>query len=110
MKFFHPESVRFSCPKKTKKRCSLKISPIFGPKLGEDQKEKRSSPNLVRFLVLAYRLCAQTFCPSFKGGHAAILYANCTILATQRGGMAQCPPPLNTPLSTLTSFYAQNTL
>ena len=89
----------FSCPKsgedqtkKKKKRSSLRFSTVFGPKLGEGQ-EKRS---------FAHQLCAQTFCSSYKrgGGHVAILhilfYANYTILATQKGAMAQWPP-LNTP-------------
>ena len=66
-----------------KKFFPLRISPFFCPKLGEDQKK-------VRFLVQNYMktkhkkkglypdsvlLCAQTFCPSYKGGgHAAILH------------------------------------
>ena len=64
---------------KNKKRSSLKFSPVFGPKLGEDQ-NKRSS--LVQFWaekkVFAHRFCAQIFCPSYKGkgggGHATILH------------------------------------
>ena len=43
-----------------KKRSSLRFNPVFGPKLGEDQK-KGLHPDLVRFYT-------QTFCPSYKGG------------------------------------------
>ena len=42
---------------KKKKSYSLRFSPVFGPKLGEGQKK-----------VFAHRLCAQTYCPSYKGG------------------------------------------
>ena len=58
-----------------KKRSSLKFSPVFGPNLGEDQENKKGlHPDSVR-------LCAQTFCPRYKGGeHAAILHTILTIL------------------------------
>ena len=76
---------------KTKKRSSLKFSPVFGPKLRKGQKK-----------VFAHSFCAQTLCPSYKGGRGMpqfciLFYANYTILATQRGGHGQMPP-LNTPL------------
>ena len=77
----------FSCPKlgeDQKKRSSLKISLVFGPKLREDQKKRTG---LYQDFVL---LCAQTFCPSYKGGampqFCILFHANYTILATQRGG------------------------
>ena len=81
---------------KTRRKISpLRISPLFCPKLGEDQikKKKGLRSDLVCFLaqnrlrpkkktkkVLQsdfVRVCAQTFCPSYKrgGGHAAILHA-----------------------------------
>ena len=82
---------------KTKSKISpLRISPVFGPKLGEDQKKV--------FTQILSLSCAQTFCPSYKGGGGGmpqfcILFnPNYTILATPKGGMAPCPPPLNTPL------------
>ena len=58
----------FSCPKlgeDQKKRSTLKVSPVFVPKLGEDQK-KGLHPDSVR-------LCAETFCQTYKGGgHYAV--------------------------------------
>ena len=84
---------------------SPKISPIFCPKLGEDQnKKKRSSlkfspiflPKIwsrPKTKVFAYHLCAQNFCPTYKDAampQFCILFdANYTIQATQRGG--HCP-------------------
>ena len=53
--------------------------------------------------AFANPLYAQSFCPTYKrggAGHAAILhtvYANYTILATQRGAMAQWAPPKYAP-------------
>ena len=95
---------------KTKmKNFPVRISPFSRPQLGEDQK-KRSSLRILakiwtrpKLKVFAHRLCAKTFCPSYKGGvmpqFCIIFHANHTILATQRGGgMAPCPPLLNTPL------------
>ena len=81
--------------RRPKKKSSLKFSPVFGSKLGEDQK-KGLHLNLVRKQVFAHRVCAQIFYPSYKRGegYATVLhilfYANYTILATQGGG--QCPP------------------
>ena len=52
-------------------------------------------------------VCSKLLPKLQKGGHAAILhtiYANYTILATQREAMAQCPP-LNTPLETIAAKY-----
>ena len=88
---------------------SPKISPIFFPKLGEDQnKKKRSSlkfspiflPKIwsrPKTKVFAYHLCAQNFCPTYKDAampqFCILVDANYTIQATQRGGIAQWPPP-----------------
>ena len=83
---------------------SLKFSPIFRPNFGEEQKKKKGLPsNLVQFVLcapktkgFAYHLCAQIFSPTNKGGaipqFCVLIYANYTMLATQREGMAQCPP------------------
>ena len=66
--------------KKKKERSSLKVSPVFGPKLSEDQK-KRSSPT-----VFVLKPSAQVT----KGGampqFCILFYANYTILAVQKGG------------------------
>ena len=104
-----PENLRIM---KTKRKISsLGSSPFSCPKFGEEQKKKGLHSNLVRFLAQhkslhrdSVRLCAQTFCPSYKGGggggampHFCIqFYANYTILATQRGEHSTMPP-LNTP-------------
>ena len=89
MKIFHPESVRFPAQNqvKTKKKSSLKFSPIFGRKLGKGQK-KRSSPT-----VCVLKPSAQVTKGWAAMMHFCILfYANYTILANRRGAMAQCPP------------------
>ena len=75
---------------KTKRKISpLRISPFFGPKLGEDQK-KNSVP-----------LCAQTFCPSYKdGGHAAILHTISMLIILSwrpKGGAWHHGPPKYAP-------------
>ena len=72
--------------------------PIFSLKLGEDQKKGLHS-DLVRFWpktkVFAYPLCAQSFCPTYKGKGGGmpqfciLFYAYYTILATQEEG--PCP-------------------
>ena len=92
MKIFHPKTKSvFPCPKlgeDQKQRSSLKFSTVFGQKK-----------------VFAHRFCAQTFCPSYKGGamlqFCILFYANYTILATQRGEPWHNAPPLNTPLLVL---------
>ena len=74
---------------KTKSEVSpLRISPVFGPKLGEDQKKglhlnlgpkvgehqkiKIKKQIFIQIISLSY---AQTFCSSYKeGGHTAILH------------------------------------
>ena len=96
-KFSSPKPSPFFCPKlgeDKKKRSSLKFSPVFGPKLGEVQKKG----------FRAHRFCAQTLCPSYKGGampqFCILFYANYTILATQRGGpWPNAPPPKYAPAS-----------
>ena len=77
-----------------KKRSSLRFSPAFCPKLGEDQK-KRSS---LRFSPV---LCSN-FLPKLQRRGAmpqfcVLLYANYTILATQRGGPLYHAPPKYAP-------------
>ena len=68
----HPQSVRFSCRKsgeeqnKQKKRSSLKFSPGFGPKLGEDPN------NSLRLLFVFSNLLPKL--QREGGGHAAILH------------------------------------
>ena len=90
-KGLHSNLVRFFAQnqvksKKEKKRSLLKIIPIFRPNVGASLKETHKT----------YPLCDQTLFPICKrGGHASILHTiQCTytILATQRGGMAQWPP------------------
>ena len=87
------ESVPFSCPKlgedQKNKRSSLKFSTHFGPKLGEDQK-KRSSPT-----ICVLKPCAQVT----KGGSCRnfAYYFMLKILSglPKRGGhcpMAPSPP------------------
>ena len=67
----------FFCPKlpvgeDQKKRSSLNISPVFWPKITWRPNIKNKKIGLYPDSVL---LCAQTFCPSYKGGgHAAILH------------------------------------
>ena len=56
-----PARIQVKTKKKRKKRSSIRFSPVFGPKLGEGQKK-----------VFAHRLCAQTFCPSCKGGRGGM--------------------------------------
>ena len=79
---------------KRKKWSSLKFSLFFCPKLGKDQK-KGLYPHSVR-------LCAQTFCPSYKGGGACRNFAYCSMLIIlpwrpKGRAMTQCPPPKYTP-------------
>ena len=70
-----------------KKRSSLKFSPVFG--------QKRSSPT-VSVLKPSAQVTKGGTCHSFAYFSMLIIL----ILAMQRGGggMAQCPPPLYTPL------------
>ena len=94
----------------------LKISPIFRPKLGEEQKKKGLHSNFVRFSpkrgckpkrnAQNIALCViKPYAQLAKGGGglAAILHTilcNYTILAIQKGGHGPKAPPLNTPLNT----------
>ena len=54
-------------------------------------------------------LCAQTFCPSYKGRamqqFCVLFCANYTILATQRRGPLHYATPLNTPLKGWQIFH-----
>ena len=75
------------------------------------KKTKGLHSNLARFLaqnwvrpktkVFTYRLCAQTFCPSYKERamrqFCILFYANYTVLATQRGGHGPIAPPKYAP-------------
>ena len=88
---------------------NFSTSPFSCPKSGEDQKKKGVHSDLVRFLaqnwveakkkVFAHRLCAQTFCPRYKGGTMPqfCILSNYTIMATQRRGHGPMPPPKYAP-------------
>ena len=73
-KFLHSEPIRFSTKirwRPKKKRSSLNISPVLAQNYVKI-KHKKKKVGLYPDSVL---LCAQTFCPSYRGGgHAAILY------------------------------------
>ena len=61
---------KFGEDKKKRKRSLLKFSPVFGPKLGENQKKKENKglhPDSVPFM-------GSNFLPKLHGGHAAILH------------------------------------
>ena len=86
---------------KTKKKFSLKFSPVFGPRLGEDQKKNRSSLKCSPVFgqkknVFAHRFCAQTFCQSYKGGggacHNFAYHSMLIILSWRPKGGANAPP------------------
>ena len=67
--FFLPK-IRERPKKKVTKRRFTKISPVFGPNFRENPKKTSLYPDSVL-------LCAETFCPSYKGGgggYAAILH------------------------------------
>ena len=90
-----PENLRIL---KIKRKVSLlRFSPVFGPKLGEDEKKTSLQSDSVR-------LCAQTLCQTYKKRgvgmpHFCILsfYANYTILAIQRGAWHHGPTPKYVP-------------
>ena len=72
--------------KTKKKRSSLKFSPGFGLKLGEDEIKKKV------FTQILSLLCAQTFCPSYKGGPCRNFAYNSMIIigyysSDPKGGM-----------------------
>ena len=78
---------------KSKKKVFTQIWSDFSPKRG--CKPKANTQNIALCVIKAYAQLAQ------GGGHAAILHTilcNYAILPTQRGAMAQFPPPLNTAL------------
>ena len=91
-----------------RKICPLRISPFSCPKLDEDQ-EKGVHPDFVR-------LCAQTICPSCKGGggHVAISHTFLCKLyysGEPKGlGHSTMPPSLNTPLLTTAELGQQRRL
>ena len=75
----------------------LRFSPVFGPKLGEDQKKKKQVSSQI-LSVYVLKLCAKLT----KGGgvmpHFCIsFYANYTFLATQKVGHGTIPPPKHAP-------------
>ena len=79
-----------------KKSSSLKFCPSFLPKSGEEQKKKKKVFTQISSHVFEPYL--QTLMPNLQrgGAHASILLTflcNFAILATQRGAMAQWPPP-----------------
>ena len=85
---------------KTKSKISpLRISPVFRPNLGEDQKKKRSSPRFCPFRVL--KLSAQVTnggpCRNFA------YYVMLIILSwrPKRGGHGTMLPPEYAPASSL---------
>ena len=82
---------------------ALQLSPIFRLKLGERAKKGLHS-NLVRDYSAGQEqttspiICVLQASAQLTKGEAIqqfciLFYANYTILATQRGGMAQWPPP-----------------
>ena len=82
---------------KTKRKISpLRISPFFCPKLGEDQKKKKKKGLQSDFV----RYCAQTFCPSYKGGGGPCRNFTCYSMLIilywrpKGGSMTPCPPPM----------------
>ena len=83
---------------KTRRKISpLRISPVFGPKLGEEQKKKVLTQILsVSVLKLSAQVTKGLAMPQF----CILFYANYTILATQREGMAPCPHPKYAPVIT----------
>ena len=114
-----PENLRIM---KTRRKISpLRISPLFCPKLGEDQikKKKGLRSDLVCFLAQNrlkpkkkkkkvfqsdfVRVYAQTFCPSYKRGGACrnfTCYFMLIILYWRpKGGDHGPMPPLNVPLA-----------
>ena len=92
---------------KTKMKIFPQNRSVFLPKSGEDQKKKGLHSNLVWFLaqnwvnakkkVFAHHLCAQTFCPSHKGGGPCrnfVYYSTQITLSWQhKGGPWQHAPP-----------------
>ena len=105
-----------------KKTSSLNFRPVFGPKLDEDRflaqktkkkKKKGFHSNLVRFLAqnwvqgknkrLRLPFVCSNLLPKVQRGGACrnfAYYSMLIILSWRPKGvaMAQCPPPLNTPL------------
>ena len=87
----------FFCPKlgeDQKKRSSIKFGPIYLLKIWCRPKTK----------VFAYHLCAQSFCPTYKGGGGGscrnfAYYSMLIILSRQPkgGAMAQWSPPKYAP-------------
>ena len=108
-KFFHPESVRFSCPKwdeDQKKKYSLNFSRVFCPKLSENQKKGRHS-NLVRFSAqiwmqaknkgLRLLFVCSNLLPKLQRGGACRNFAYCSVLIIlswrSKGGPWPNAPP-----------------
>ena len=103
IKIFQPKTTSVFLPKirwrekkgvfSQKKRSPLKFSPILPQNYAKAK--KRSSPTV---FVL------KPFAQVTKGGampqFCILIYANYTILATQKGGHGPMAPPLNTPLYT----------
>ena len=99
-------SLQFSpifCPKlgeDQKKRSSLKISPIFCSKLCENQKKKVFTQNLLDFFwcqpqtnVFPYHLCAQSFCSTHHYAICILINANYPGDPKGGGGHGPMAPP-----------------
>ena len=105
MKIFQPKTKLVYLPKirrRPKKSVFTQIQSGFWPKI-RCRPKKGLHLNLVQFLakkkVFAHRFCAQTFCPSYKGGGGGACrnfayYSMLIILSWQPkgGAMAQWPP------------------
>ena len=87
-----------------KKKSSLNFSLVFGRKVGEDQKKSLQS-DFVRF-------CAQTFCPSYKGGCRDCTCNSILILLYWRpkgggGGVAWYHAPPKFAPETMSYYYCR---
>ena len=114
IKIFQPKTKFILLPKirwrPKKKRSWLKLSPLFGPKLGEDQKNKwKVFPQFSPVFGQKKSLCPPFLCSNLlpksqrRGEWAMpqlciLFYANYTIPSTRRGGHGPKAPPKYAPV------------